>query len=136
MRHVIRLPPRRAPENQKVTWSDGASYAKVARYTTSWNSGMAPAVSTGVGSVFHVTPSGLVARKTAFVAQVPGAFTGNTAQNSLRSGIHCASMCQANCPGGTGRFTGVGSDQVMPFIECRSSTVVEVPWHPGAPLTD
>ena len=67
---------------------------------------------------------------------VPGVFTGKSAQYSSRDGIHCTSMCQANQPAPSGSATLSGSDHDTPSLLRRSSTVVELPWHPPTEFTD
>src|SRR3954467_5632294 len=81
------------------TRSRSASYANVARYTTSSNSGIAPRRRIGDRYVRHVAPSVLVARYSALVVHEPATLPLNMAQYSPRAGIHCTSRCHGNTPG-------------------------------------
>src|SRR3569833_3513549 len=104
----------------------------LARYTTSEKAGSAPACRSGYGKTFHVTPSGLVAKRRTFVMHVPPRLVLNTAQYSCRDGIHSTSMCHGYWPS-LAICTGVGAPHARPSVECRTSTVVVAALHPSVP---
>src|SRR5438045_3414467 len=95
--------------------------------------GTSPLLSTGDGIGDQLTPSSLTAKSSAGVVQEPATFTLYTAQNSPRLGIHSTSMCHGY-GSRLARSVATGSDQWMPSVDRRSSTVVAALVQPPGPL--
>src|SRR6266581_1573582 len=93
---------------------------------------VAPLASTGCCTALQARPSPLAAMKTAGVVQPPALLALYTAQNAVRLGIHCTSMCHGQNPG-SARLTATGSPHVSPSAERRTSTVVVAAPQPDTP---